>query len=272
MPKLTIITINYNNLSGLRKTIDSVLCQSYTDYEWIIIDGGSVDGSTELIKQNSNSFAYWCSEPDNGVFNAMNKGIILARGEYVQFLNSGDWYCHQDVLTEIFKNNPIDDIVYGNLIYVSSEREWINKVPDTITAEYLLSGKTILHSGGSFIKRTLFSQYGLYDESLNIVADWAFFLRSVALGTASTKYYDIELAYFDTDGISNRQFDQSLLEVDEVKKQLVPGRILSDYDRFHKVEIEKEDLVRSYCSPKRLSKISWPVLIKTLLYKMVKGE
>ena len=79
--KLSIITINYNNKAGLQKTIDSVICQTWKDYEWIIIDGGSTDGSKELIEQYQQYFAYWCSEPDKGVYNAMNKGITKAKGE-----------------------------------------------------------------------------------------------------------------------------------------------------------------------------------------------
>ena len=88
--KLSIITINYNNLAGLQRTIDSVVCQTWHDYEWIIIDGGSSDGSKELIEQYQEYITYWCSEPDKGIYNAMNKGIDHAHGDYLIFMNSGD--------------------------------------------------------------------------------------------------------------------------------------------------------------------------------------
>jgi len=83
--KLSIITINYNNCAGLKRTIDSVVSQSFKDYEWIVIDGGSKDGSKDLIEQYSDSFTYWVSEPDNGIYNAMNKGIEKANGEWMLF-------------------------------------------------------------------------------------------------------------------------------------------------------------------------------------------
>lgn len=88
--KLSIITVNLNNRDGLKRPIDSVVSQTFTNYEWIVIDGGSTDGSRELIEQYSNHFAYWCNEPDKGIYNAMNKGIAHAKGEWLQFLNSGD--------------------------------------------------------------------------------------------------------------------------------------------------------------------------------------
>ena len=105
--KLSIITINYNNLSGLKRTIDSVFKQSFQDYEWIVIDGGSTDGCKELIEQNQEHFAFWCSEHDNGIYNAINKGLAHATGDYVQFLNSGDWLYENNTLEKVFTH--IDD-------------------------------------------------------------------------------------------------------------------------------------------------------------------
>lgn len=102
MPKLTIITINLNNKAGLQTTIDSVIAQTYKDFEWIIIDGGSTDGSKELIEKYTNYIKYWVSEPDKGIYNAMNKGIKVAEGEYLQFLNSGDSLFSNSVLSDIF--------------------------------------------------------------------------------------------------------------------------------------------------------------------------
>ena len=118
--RLSIITINYNNLSGLHKTIDSILSQSFKDYEWIVIDGGSSDGSKELLEKHIEHFAYWCSEPDKGIYNALNKGLKYANGNYVQFLNSGDWLYENSTLEKAFTN--IDgkyDIYYGDNIQVN---------------------------------------------------------------------------------------------------------------------------------------------------------
>jgi glycosyltransferase involved in cell wall biosynthesis len=113
--KLSIITINYNNKAGLQKTIDSVICQTWKDYEWIIIDGGSTDGSKELIEQYQQHFAYWCSEPDKGVYNAMNKGVEHAHGMYVSFMNSGDVFHDGDVLANVFSKALHGDILIGQV-------------------------------------------------------------------------------------------------------------------------------------------------------------
>ena len=121
MTKLSIITINRNNAAGLRKTIESVVSQTYTDFEYIIIDGASTDGSVEVIKEYAEATLpcgeglgerlYWVSEPDKGIYNAMNKGILKAQGEYLLFLNSGDWLVDKDVIKSFIDLNIINDIV-----------------------------------------------------------------------------------------------------------------------------------------------------------------
>ena len=99
MPELSIITINLNNCAGLQKTLDSVFAQTFTDYEYLVIDGGSTDGSAELIKKQENKFVYCVSEKDNGIYHAMNKGIRKATGDYLLFLNSGDYLVNDEVLS-----------------------------------------------------------------------------------------------------------------------------------------------------------------------------
>ena len=111
---LSIITINYNNLEGLKKTIESVCSQTYRDYEWIVIDGGSTDGSRELIEENKSHIHYWVSEPDNGIYHAMNKGIAQAKGDYCQFLNSGDYYIAPNTLQQVFSHDELADVNYGD--------------------------------------------------------------------------------------------------------------------------------------------------------------
>ena len=113
--KLSIITVNYNNKAGLQKTIDSVVAQTWRDFEWIIIDGGSTDGSKELIEQYQQHFAFWCSEPDKGVYNAMNKGIDKAQGVYLLFLNSGDVLYDEHVLQNVDDLHLDSDIISGQV-------------------------------------------------------------------------------------------------------------------------------------------------------------
>ena len=135
--KLSIITINYNNLEGLKKTYESVVCQTWTDYEWIIIDGGSTDGSREFIEEHQDKFAYWCSEPDKGVYNAMNKGIAKAQGEYLNFMNSGDRFYDHQTLNEVFSSGFQEDILYGNELQYNEMNVIKDLLPDNLTLHFL---------------------------------------------------------------------------------------------------------------------------------------
>ena len=114
---LSIITINFNNVAGLKRTVDSVLHQTADDFEYIIIDGASTDGSREFIESCSSKLAYWVSEKDNGVYHAMNKGIGHARGDYLLFLNSGDYLNDAEVLARVFNRPLQEDIIYGDIIW-----------------------------------------------------------------------------------------------------------------------------------------------------------
>src|SRR4030043_464009 len=118
MPHLSIITINLNNAAGLRQTIESVINQTFSDYEYIIIDGGSTDGSVDVIKEYASKLRYWITEPDTGIYNAMNKGIMQAKGEYFQFLNSGDWFLNETILQKLFSVDHNADILYGDEYWV----------------------------------------------------------------------------------------------------------------------------------------------------------
>ena len=103
--KVSIITISYNNLEGLKKTYDSISRQTFCDYEWIVIDGGSVDGTKAVLKEHEHELSFWCSEPDKGVYNAQNKGTEHANGEYCIYMNSGDSFFADDTLEKIFEKH-----------------------------------------------------------------------------------------------------------------------------------------------------------------------
>jgi glycosyltransferase involved in cell wall biosynthesis len=207
MPKLSIITINYNNCMGLQKTMQSVFEQTYTDYEYIIIDGGSVDGSPEYIKQHTDKLSYWTSEKDKGIYNAMNKGIRQAKGKYCLFLNSGDQLINNNILSEVFADFTNEDIVYGNI-------EISNKtvvIPDKLTFMYFYINS--LAHPAAFIKRDLFNKYGGYNEENKIVSDWEFFIVSLAKYNCSYRKIDMVISHFDTGGISSQV---------EVRKNITP--------------------------------------------------
>jgi glycosyltransferase involved in cell wall biosynthesis len=223
--KLSIITVNLNNREGLQKTIDSVVSQTFTDYEYIIIDGGSTDGSVDIIKQYEDRITYWISEPDNGVYNAMNKGIIQAKGEYCNFLNSGDYYA-ENILNKVFCDNSNDDIIYGNCVHIINNLRKEIKFPATLTM--LNFFHTSINHQSTFIKKKLFDVYGYYDETLENVSDWKFFLQTIILNNCSTKYLDSVIVYFDGTGISSTRYHISVKERECIQNEYIP-RFVSDY-------------------------------------------
>lgn len=217
MTKVSIITINLNNKEGLEKTIRSVIEQTYTDFEYIVIDGGSTDGSVDIIRQNK--ITRWISEKDTGIYNAMNKGIGLSKGEYCLFLNSGDYLYSEDTLSEVIKMNPVEDIVYGNMFIKSSHGEMrYGEMPDTITLEQMI--KDTLWHPVSFIKRHLFDKYGYYREDLKIASDYDFFFKNIIINKVSTRHIPIPIAVFDLNGISSLSINTDLIKSERRKVQL----------------------------------------------------
>ena len=209
--KLSIITINMNNAAGLKKTIESVLEQTFTDYEYIVIDGGSSDGSVDVIKQYADRITYWVSEPDNGIYHAMNKGIIQAKGEYCQFLNSGDWILASHGLQYIFDKNPVEDICFCDVQYGKDEQKFTDRLSLLTFVESSFSHQA------SFIKRSLFSTYGLYNEKNKIISDWEFFIKTIIISQCSYLHIPFTLLYIDTNGISWVSVNQELLEMERMK-------------------------------------------------------
>jgi glycosyltransferase involved in cell wall biosynthesis len=226
VPKLSIITINYNNVNGLLKTIQSVINQNFIDFEYIIIDGGSNDGSLEVIKHFSEKITFWLSEKDNGIYNAMNKGILKSRGEYLLFLNSGDWLYNSNVLHNLFKTKPTCDLIFGNMVKVFKNGESI-RIKGTLEKEITILSffhETICHPA-SFLKRNLFFKFGFYDENLKIVSDWKFYLIAFGLNDSSIKYENIDISYYNTEGISSKQSEIAENERDVVLNELLPYRV-----------------------------------------------
>lgn len=233
MPKLSIITINYNNAPGLAKTIESVVNQTSPAFEYIVIDGGSTDGSVDVIRQYHHKITYWISEPDQGIYQAMNKGIKRAKGEYCQFLNSGDYLLTPDVTERMLAELPSScSILYGNKIREINGRQQVERsfAGRQITLMDLYRS-TIFHAT-AYIKRSLFDTYGLYDESLKIVSDWKFYLIAVGLSNEPVTYRDINMVWFDNTGISttNKVLDQQ--ERAAVLLKVLPKPILADYQHL----------------------------------------
>lgn len=237
--KLTIITINYNNAAGLKKTMESVLSQTSNDFEYIIIDGGSVDGGKELIEQlaiSDKRLSYWVSEPDSGIYNAMNKGIKMAKGEYVQFVNSGDCLIApvvtERMLTCLIARAEVPQILYGNMLKQLSNRMFIDKGFQGRQPTLLDFYVATLNHSSAYISRDLFDKYGLYDESLKIVSDWKWYLEAIILGSVKPLYVDIDVTVFDMNGISSVNLELDKKERTEVLEKHFSQAILSDYKQW----------------------------------------
>ncbi len=226
--KYSIITINYNNCDGLRKTIESVISQSYKDYEFIVIDGSSTDGSRDIIEHYSGNIDYWVSEPDNGIFNAMNKGIRQAKGEYLNFMNSGDTFYNSETLAKANELIDDSDFYIGKDYNVNPEtgEDFVTILPSRISMAMFFVW-TLPHQS-SFIKRTLFMN-SLYDENLRISSDWKFFMEKIVYEGCSFKLLDIVICNREQDGISNVQLDKMAEERNLILTSLLPPGIYKDY-------------------------------------------
>lgn len=203
--KLSIITINYNNQDGLQKTIDSVINQTFTDFEWIIIDGGSTDGSKKLIERYTDKISYWVSEHDKGIYNAMNKGIRVAHGEYLLFLNSGDYLFDKDVLYKVVPLLQDKDFYVGNLF----NGRLLNPNIDNLCTTLFYS--TFPHQA-SFIHRNNFVKYGEYREDLQIVSDWWLLFVGLILGNSTIGKIPFTISTYDVHGVSSKEKKKLIAE------------------------------------------------------------
>ena len=220
--KLSIITVNYNDAEGLERTIKSVMSQSFKDFEFIIIDGGSTDGSVDVIKKYEDKIDYWVSERDGGIYPGMNKGLRQAKGEYVNFMNGGDCYHSPDVLDVIFSLNSDADIITGT----HSENGIRNVGKNGVTMLDLY--KWAIDHQASFIRREVALRHP-YDEKYRIVSDWKFFIEALVFDNCSFYYTDTIVVDVDMKGISNTNFELDKREREAVLKELFPERVLKDY-------------------------------------------
>ncbi len=339
----SIITINYNNAEGLRKTLASVASQTYAEIEHIIIDGSSSDNSVEVIREYADNQAKgerleakgvgnevkgerlevkgeengkadtpastlytlhstpteistpiyttlhnstppthtvcWISEKDTGIYNAMNKGIRMATGDYIQILNSGDILAAPDVTERMMaaleaqqakgerlkakgmENSEADDpssrlsplasrlenhpaIFYGNMIKVNAAGEVVGKSGYTEYSLRQFYSSTLNHDC-AYIRKDLFEEYGLYDENLKIVSDWKWYLQAIGLGRVKPEYVDIDVTIFDDGGISETNLALRNKERRQVLEELLPPAVLWDYDT-HAFEMEQMNRLRRW--------------------------
>lgn len=259
--KLTIITINYNDSTGLHKTIQSVINQTFNDYEYIIIDGGSTDGSKEIIEKYSHKLTYWVSEKDTGIYNAMNKGIKQAKGEYCLFLNSGDWLINKNIIEEVVGNFSDKDIVYGDM--QTPKGVWKN--PDKLNFSILLfSG---IGHPVTFIRTSLFKKYGYYSENYKILSDWEFMMIALKKNTCSYKHINKVISYFNLDGISSDIKKSNIKEIEskDILKKIFPVLVYDDYIELLQMRGE----IEFYKNSKLIQAIK--SIQQSKLYKKIRG-
>jgi glycosyltransferase involved in cell wall biosynthesis len=206
-PRVTIITVVLNDSSGFRKTADSILAQDYPDVEWIVVDGGSADGTVEEIKKKSGHIAWWVSEPDHGFYDAMSKGLRKAGGEWVNFMNAGDCFAGPDVIRKVMEQHSgAYDVIYGDSYTAYTHRTVLRKAGPPAT---LIHGMNVCHQ--SVFVRTLLAREAGFDLRYAIGADFDMLLKLHERGSGFL-YLPMAVAVSDPSGISNRRMHRSAKE------------------------------------------------------------
>ena len=294
--KLSIITINYNNAEGLRKTLASVASQTFRDFEHIIVDGGSTDESVAIIEAYASDVArkassgvptggdgesvvvcsqdstpangaqplamqdttsptatqphkvIWISEKDRGIYDAQNKGIRLAHGEYCYFLNAGDTFCKNDVLERMFSPNSLisssPHIIYGNeleLAYTDKGPKVRARAKGVENPSFVDLYHSCMKHQASFIKLELFERYGVYDDTMRMDADWDWFLRVIGFNDIKLEYRNIDIAYFETNGYSYTHPEVERQETEIILNRYMPSKLMQqDYVLFSRYKYLRE--------------------------------
>lgn len=233
--RYSIITVNYNNKEGLRNTIESVIHQSFRDFEYIVIDGGSTDGSADILREYDEQITYWVSEKDDGIYNAMNKGIAQAKGEYLNFMNSGDCFYNELVLEHLATKDLSADIIVGRDYHFneSTQKGFATILPPRLTMLTFIH-HTLPHQS-TFFKRGLFDNCP-YDESLRLVADVKFYIQKICVEQCSVQLIDDIICRREPDGISNVYNEKRLKEHCQIVSNLLPPGAIQDYDTLYKLD------------------------------------
>lgn len=228
--KLSVITVCYNAEKDIEKTILSVIRQSYKDFEYIVIDGQSADGTMDIVNRYADKITRVVSEPDTGIYNAMNKGVRLATGEYCIFMNAGDTFAGAEVLERVvpFLTGEYD-VVVGREISIRNDRI-VGHVypPKRITAMHFY--RSSLSHQSAFIRREALLRHP-YDETLRLVSDWKFWIEMLVSGKLSYCPIDVNVCCFNQDGATYTQLDLGKKERTQVLNECLPAEVLSQCRR-----------------------------------------
>ncbi|MBR5331600.1 MAG: glycosyltransferase [Akkermansia sp.] len=229
MPKVSIVTINYNDAAGLRATASSIVSQTrFDEIEWIVIDGGSTDGSVNVIHEFADKISYWVSEKDQGIYNAMNKGLAQAHGEYLLFRNSGDLMSTPDTVEKFIQHPAYGkyDHCWG-ITELMQNHQWIRDIYPVVEFKLTDFFGGLAYHPSAFIRRERFS-YETYDESLKIASDTKFLFKDIVLRNASYTPLDFPVAKFDNSGISATNQELSMQEVYSYLEEYLPAFIFRE--------------------------------------------
>lgn len=239
--KISVITINRNNAAELEKTIRSVSGQTYANIEYIVIDGASTDNSVDIITLHTECIQQWISEPDTGIYNAMNKGIARATGDWLIFMNAGDTFADNTIVQQFVDGQYSDDIVFGNQIRIladGSENLW--QAPDTV--DFLFFYRSGIPHQSTFYKKALFEQTGPFREDFRIYSDWAHAELAVLKHGASCKPINLTISIYDKTGISSDPKHRSTRrqEISICRNEMFPIHIWDMADECLRLRIQLE--------------------------------
>lgn len=215
--KISIISITLNNLTGLKKTLESVVKQTYKDIEYIVIDGGSTDGSKEYLQENDEHIAYWCSEPDNGIYNAFNKSLPHITGDYCLFLNAGDYLNDESVIEKVVPYLNGEEIVYGNENKEKKGKITLSKYPETLDDNWFK--RTALCHQSTFIRADVQKSHP-YSEEWQLLGDWMLFRNLIVCERVKYKHIPVTVSVYNLEGISSTNRDLHNREKVEFYKKI----------------------------------------------------
>jgi glycosyltransferase involved in cell wall biosynthesis len=263
--KYSIITVNYNNKEGLRRTIESVVSQTFRGYEYIVIDGGSTDGSVDVLKEYDSQITYWVSEKDGGIYQGMNKGIHKARGEYLNFMNSGDCFYSSDVLQHLSDQQLTADLIVGRDYHynATTQQGFCTILPPRISMVTFYI-QTLPHQS-TFFKRKLFSDT-LYDESLRIVADIKFYIQKICVEGCSVALTDEVVCRREPDGVSRTYNERRIAEHQRVLAEYLPQGARNDYDTLS--QLDKTTLYKLLELLENVQTRKWLTYLIKIIYRM----
>lgn len=259
---LSIITINYNNREGLERTIKSIIHQTSHDFEYIIVDGNSVDDSQSLFIKYGDSIAKYVSEPDKGIYNAMNKGVGMASGEYCLFMNSGDELYSNTTVEEILNSNLQADFIEG-ITYIEALNVY-RKPQKDINASFYMFGRNNYHQSSIISRRLLLKRP--YDETLKIASDLKFNFLSIVIDNCSYETIDVVISKYELGGRSSTiKHDDELRKIYETA---LPKRIINDYLELELMHVSPSKVftpIMNWMFRKRIIRNSLLMFKKTIL-------